>query len=382
MKKEYFIKAKALLSMIAVFFLITQAAAQYENYTGATDPKGKMALVEKPIQDFSHKYLPPSGREGGEDISTAIAITALPYNDAGFTCDNIDDYDEVCPYTGSTAPDVVYVYTPAANQSIDIDLYGSDYDTKFYVYENSYTPGAPYACNDDYYSNYVSAIFGLVVTGGNTYYIVIDGYGTACGEYALSVDIAPYCGDCLSCSTPEGEGDIPNGSDYDYFNGGCNTPPGFPTSPILLNQVICGRANTYIAAGGGEARDTDWYEITLTEAGTLYWSAVTDFPLNFFILSGDCLNTVYASGQSTGCTPAVISAALPAGTYYLWAGYWQFSGLPVGRNYNVVATLNAPPPTDWCTLTPPVETPVSNWALFLGIGLITLFAAFRFWRKM
>ena len=37
-----------------------------------------------------------------------------PSATAGTTAGYIDDYDEVCPYTGATAPDVVYQYTAAA----------------------------------------------------------------------------------------------------------------------------------------------------------------------------------------------------------------------------------------------------------------------------
>ena len=67
---------------------------------------------------------------------------------AGFT----HDYDEVCPYGGSTAPDVVYRYAPAANVPVNIDLCYSSYDTKLYVYQDAVTPGAPLACNDDFYT--------------------------------------------------------------------------------------------------------------------------------------------------------------------------------------------------------------------------------------
>ncbi|MBK9356365.1 MAG: fibronectin type III domain-containing protein [Bacteroidales bacterium] len=89
--------------------------------------------------------------------------------------------------------DVVYKYTPAANVTVDIDLCGSAYDTKLYVYENTYTPGAPFACSDDYYTGapcgqYVSKIIGASLIGGNTYYIVIDGYGaTDFGAYSLTI---------------------------------------------------------------------------------------------------------------------------------------------------------------------------------------------------
>ena len=54
----------------------------------------------------------PDGREGGETVGDAFVIPALPFVDTGNTSDNIDDYDEDCPYTGSLSPDVVYAWAP------------------------------------------------------------------------------------------------------------------------------------------------------------------------------------------------------------------------------------------------------------------------------
>ncbi|MBL7033736.1 MAG: T9SS type A sorting domain-containing protein [Candidatus Delongbacteria bacterium] len=129
----------------------------------------------------------PLGRQGGEDVNSATPIT-LPHNSAGTTIGFVDDYDEACPYTGSTAPDVVYSFAPGADMVVDITLCnGSDYDTKLFVYENSATPGAPYACNDDSCPGYVSELPDLFLTGGNTYFIVVDGYYGSSGNYVLDV---------------------------------------------------------------------------------------------------------------------------------------------------------------------------------------------------
>jgi hypothetical protein len=126
--------------------------------------------------------------QGGDNIASATVIPSLPYTNTGTTSGYIDDYDEVCPYQNSTSPDVVYAYTAPANGIFDITLCnGSDYDTKLYIYENSYTPGSPYACNDDECPGYVSELIGLPLTGGNTYYIVIDGYAGDYGNYVLEM---------------------------------------------------------------------------------------------------------------------------------------------------------------------------------------------------
>ena len=383
MKNLYFEKAIALSGITVAFLLVTPVLAQYDTFTRADNPEASTITAEKPVQDYSYKYLPPSGREGGETIGSAVIIAGLPYYDGGNTCDNIDDYDEVCPFTGSTSPDVVYSYTPGASQFLYIDLCSSVYDTKVFVYENSYTPGSPYACNDDACGTdgFKSYIGPLAVTAGNTYYIVVDGYLGDCGEYNISVTATEGCSDCLACSTPEGEADIQDYG-YDVVNGGCNqlnyTPPQEPIySPIELYQVVCGRSNTYIGPEGGAFRDTDWYEITLTEAGTLYWSGYADFDLQLVLIyNADCNNLQYDVVQVTACNTGTLSHNVEAGTYWLWVGPSAFDGLAQGGNYNVIASLNGPPPADWCS----VELPVSNWALFLAIGLIALSFVYRLWK--
>jgi len=125
--------------------------------------------------------------QGGDTISDATVITSLPFNDNGTTTGYTDNYDEACPYMGFGAPDVVYKISCVSDMWIDIDLYGSAYDTKLYIYEDAVTPASPYACNDDYYDDYTSALLYLRLNGGHSYYIVIDGYGNYAGDYNLAV---------------------------------------------------------------------------------------------------------------------------------------------------------------------------------------------------
>ena len=128
-------------------------------------------------------------RVGGEDIANAVVIMELPYADGGDTCGFLDDYDEVCPYSGSTSPDVVYQYTPTGDGLVDITLCqgATAYDTKLYVYEDEHTPGVPFACNDDECPGYVSELMGLQLNLGHTYFIVVDGYYGDCGYYDLDM---------------------------------------------------------------------------------------------------------------------------------------------------------------------------------------------------
>ncbi|GAF88202.1 unnamed protein product, partial [marine sediment metagenome] len=126
----------------------------------------------------------------------ATVIGALPYSDTGETCSFADDYDEICPWVTPGSPDVVYSYTPASNIAIDISLCNSAYDTKVYVYDGG-CPGTLVACNDDACGgSYRSQLSGVGLTAGNTYYIIVDGYGADCGDYTIDVTEAvppPNC---------------------------------------------------------------------------------------------------------------------------------------------------------------------------------------------
>jgi hypothetical protein len=134
-------------------------------------------------------------RQGGDDCASATVIGSLPFTDDGTTVGYTDDYDEVCPYTGSTSPDVVYSFTPSTDMAIDLSLCvgTTNYDTKMYIYEGSCPGGGNIACNDDscaaplYPSTFISALENVPLMAGQTYYIVVDGYGGDAGPYTLEV---------------------------------------------------------------------------------------------------------------------------------------------------------------------------------------------------
>ena len=131
------------------------------------------------------------------------------------------------PYSRSTAPDVVYKLQVTSDVLVDIDLCGSGYDTKVYVYREDL---ALVACNDDSYFDglcgvYVSKIENLSLDPAVKYFLVIDGYGISAGDYVLQVGFSPPPPCVVPC--PSGasvEGEPPLVQDYvDNWNGGCNT---------------------------------------------------------------------------------------------------------------------------------------------------------------
>ena len=86
----------------AVLFLLSAAVAT------AQTPGNAAPVAEKDSQPTGEPTY--EGRVEGDTIENPFVIDDLPFVGSGDTCPFLHDYDEVCPYTGSAAPDVVYSY--------------------------------------------------------------------------------------------------------------------------------------------------------------------------------------------------------------------------------------------------------------------------------
>lgn len=315
-----------------------------------------LGTVSKDIKTDSHVGMnpgTPDGRQGGEDMASAVVIGALPYGDTGNTVDNVNDYDAECPYTGGTAPDVVYSYTPAMDMLVNVDLCGSGYDTKTYIMDAAMNL---IACNDDFYSDdvcgtYVSFIEGAVLTAGIEYFIVVDGYGTDAGDYILAVEEFEVQPPCVLTCDGLAEGEPTLSDDYqDAFNGGCNSPD-FGNPFLDLTEAadgngdltLCGISGWYLNAGS-ETRDTDWMYVMFGELGMIEWTLDAEQPVFGFLLGGNCTDgaTVDEQIEVGPCAPGtLVLQGNPGDVIMLWVGptlYAAPAGF-VGTEFNYVSTL-------------------------------------------
>jgi len=137
-------------------------------------------LLNKSVY-IKEKY-PDLTRQGGDTIGDATVIGSLPYNDTGTTSGYSNDY--------FGAPDVVYSYTTSAETIVDVSLCGSSYDTKLYIWNSSLVQ---IAYNDDY-CGLQSQVNNVVLPAGDTYYIIVTGFGSGSGNYVLNVTqlLGPY----------------------------------------------------------------------------------------------------------------------------------------------------------------------------------------------
>jgi len=168
------------ISIIFITFLFAGIALADDAYLSSSEDKAAISKV--PCKPEPNIIL-----QGGDTVEDATVIDTVPIQITGTTTGYNHDYDEMCPY-GSISPDVVYSYMPPYDMPVDISTCeGSSYDTKLIVYENEVTWGNPYACNDDLCPGYLAYIETIILYEGNTYFIVVDGYGGDHGEYVLDI---------------------------------------------------------------------------------------------------------------------------------------------------------------------------------------------------
>jgi len=125
----------------------------------------------------------------GETIELAIPLepgTCVSNNTSGY----LNDYDEVCPYTGSTSPDIVYTFQMDYVADVLFDMCESGYDTKLYVYN---TALELIGCSDDDCENSQGDPYRSFIETeelpADRYYVVCDGWGGASGDFELCVTI-------------------------------------------------------------------------------------------------------------------------------------------------------------------------------------------------
>jgi len=123
------------------------------------------------------------------------------------------------------------------------------------------------------------------------------------------------------------------------LNGGCGSDPEVFES-IAIGDVICG---TVWAAGGGNPFDADYYELIVTEPKTVTWTVTAEFPVLTLIIDGrnGCYESKTISvGQAAPCDPAVATATVIPGTYWLFVRS-NFYSTQCGESNNYVAELTA-----------------------------------------
>ncbi len=167
-----------------------------------------------------------------------------------------------------------------------------------------------------------------------------QGEGTDC-----STTGCPSCVPCPPGGVPEGE---PLCEFPDTFNGGCNSAVTV-FSPIACGMTVCGTV-----WAENDTRDTDWYELVLTEQNEVIFTVGAEFDLVAGFLettnpgSPTCSNiTGFLNPFDTAgtCGTATVSAVLDPGTYWLVLANVDFDGAACAAGpWDYTATVTCGPP--------------------------------------
>jgi hypothetical protein len=334
---------KKLCTMLTAVLILGLAVASYASQftNNLQDLQNEKALNWAP----SGTPVEPSN-VGGETCSDAVALS-VPGSSSGNTCDNANNTDAVCPYTGSTSGDETYVISGVTGL-VTIDLCNSGYDTKVYVYDGG---GNLIACNDDFCNDpsgnpYRSYLTCVNLTGGS-YCVVVDGYGGDCGDYNISTSYSSGCPEvcdpenCPAGALLEGEPVCFDGY-IDTYNAGCNsTPPSYSVLPCQDGVTVCGTGGTYIALGLSY-RDTDWYSLNVGPVACNVTACLcASFESLLYVLNSDCSNILVLCGPSFGTPGSAVCCGPTAvtGTVSLFVATSTFSGVPCGSPYYLSVDL-------------------------------------------
>lgn len=296
----------------------------------------------------------------GADNCPATVIPGLPYSDTGTTTGRTNNWNTAASCAGggggSNAPDVIYSFTPAGTGNYVVSTCGSVFNTLLEIRTGGACPGATqYACADGGCSG-AAELRGLL-TGGVTYYIIVDGYSTISGNYTLTVaamcNVVIQAGDLTECAETVDS----SHARLDCNGGPCNAAfggaPGY--WQMFCGQSIFGKAFTYTRAGVPYS-DTDWYHFSVTEVCTVRITAQAEFPsvITAGAVLPDCEDHgFYAVGYT--CLPYSLTIPnVPPGEYEFTFRPWDAAGIPASRDYRlslecipvsgcvIDATLNAP----------------------------------------
>lgn len=248
--------------------------------------------------------------------------------------------------TGSGAAtggsNIWYKYTATVTGDVVVSTCGSLFDTQLAIWDAC--GGIDFLFNDDNcgYNGTQSSVTITGVTAGDEYWIEIGGYYGATGIGYLDIYLDESGCDLVCPTNGMPEGEI-CGED---INGGCNMgTPAFTS--VSDGDTVCG--STWAV---DYERDTDWFEIEITEVSNIKLSVIGEDDMIFGMIAqiemgGEGCENMYNYFAGYNTTPACIEdsiefACLPVGTYYFMVASNTFLGQPC-FDYQAAFTVDANP---------------------------------------
>lgn len=175
-------------------------------------------------------------------------------------------------HAGVSAPlaSAWWKWTAPESGVFDIDTFGSNFDTTLAIYTgNAVNSLTEINSNDDSANNHQS-IIGVLVNGGTTYYIAVDGYGSATGFINLEFNLTPANDEFANAYALTGYTASASGANFNTFS-----EPGEP-NPF-----------------GDIYQNTVWWDWTAPDNGTAYiTTSGSDFSTTLGVYTGNAVNSL------------------------------------------------------------------------------------------
>ena len=252
---------------------------------------------------------------------------------------------------GDQAPEAVFRWTAPSAGSWSFDTVGSAFDTLLYVRTGG-CQGAELACNDDQSMTVGPSRVALTLAAGQEVIIVLDGFGTQAGAYALNV--APG----LDGGTPVVDSGPPPDVGFDTCG---STPLGSAVGAGVARGTTVGGTNrlTTTACGiptggmrGGDPAPEAVFRWAAPSAGSWTFDTVgSNFDTLLYLRRGGCEGGELACNddQATTVGPSRVTLALAAAqeVFIVLDGFSSLSGTYV-LNINAAGVGDAGAPGGPC----------------------------------
>ncbi|MCB9265067.1 MAG: T9SS type A sorting domain-containing protein [Lewinellaceae bacterium] len=272
--------------------------------TGCTDPTATNYDPDALVDDGSCVYAPAP--TGNDDCAGAIAVSCgqtVSGSTTGATFDGVG----TCG-TSNTAPGVWYTVVGNGDLITASTCNQASFDTKISIFTGSCGSLSCLQGDDDDTGCGLTTTESWLSTPGVTYYILIHGFGTAAGDFDLTVTCAPPpAGDDCATATPITVA----------------PPGGCPANAVFGSTIGASDDGPQSPCDGTTNNIGVWYSFTAPASGIVN--------LNIVEITGNHEAAIYTGcgGASVFCdiTPnsELITGLTPGATYYLIV--WSDAGL-------------------------------------------------------
>ena len=133
-----------------------------------------------------------------DDFDQATQIASLPFSDSLSTFTATDAVDDPHDCISSVGKTIWYSLTASANMTIEVNTFGSDFDTVLAAYVGTRGQLNQIGCNDDA-SGVQSQLF-LDVSAGQTVFFMVGGFSSSSGNLIFTV--VPSTNPGGTCDSP------------------------------------------------------------------------------------------------------------------------------------------------------------------------------------